>query len=146
MRYQLTPLSWGTLVRPYTNPCNSSAGRGFVRRLTTIVTTKQDVQAKIAIQKFCAIVDGKRWSGAIHPPLCSATVNPCVSAAKVVPVSRPVKAPCPVARRQNIAIATSMFDGVVIQPGGAMRDQELIDAADEQNIAMVLTGERQFRH
>jgi phosphoribosylaminoimidazolecarboxamide formyltransferase/IMP cyclohydrolase len=34
----------------------------------------------------------------------------------------------------------------VIQPGGAMRDQELIDAADEHGIAMVLTGERQFRH
>jgi phosphoribosylaminoimidazolecarboxamide formyltransferase/IMP cyclohydrolase len=35
---------------------------------------------------------------------------------------------------------------VVIQPGGAMRDQELIEAADELGIAMVLTGERQFRH
>ncbi len=34
----------------------------------------------------------------------------------------------------------------VVQPGGSMRDQELIDAANELGIAMVLTGERHFRH
>jgi len=34
----------------------------------------------------------------------------------------------------------------IIQPGGSIRDQESIDAADKHNIAMVLTGERHFRH
>jgi phosphoribosylaminoimidazolecarboxamide formyltransferase/IMP cyclohydrolase len=34
----------------------------------------------------------------------------------------------------------------VIQPGGSMRDQEVIDAADEHGIAMVFTGMRHFRH
>ena len=34
----------------------------------------------------------------------------------------------------------------IIQPGGSMRDQEVIDAADERNIAMVFTGMRHFRH
>ncbi len=34
----------------------------------------------------------------------------------------------------------------VVQPGGSIRDQELIDAANELGIAMVLTGERHFRH
>lgn len=34
----------------------------------------------------------------------------------------------------------------IIQPGGSIRDQESIDAADEYNIAMVLTGVRHFRH
>jgi phosphoribosylaminoimidazolecarboxamide formyltransferase/IMP cyclohydrolase len=34
----------------------------------------------------------------------------------------------------------------VIQPGGSMRDQEVIDAANEHNIAMVFTGMRHFRH
>ncbi len=34
----------------------------------------------------------------------------------------------------------------VIQPGGSMRDAEVIAAADEQNIAMVFTGHRHFRH
>ncbi len=34
----------------------------------------------------------------------------------------------------------------VIQPGGSMRDAEVIEAADEAGIAMVLTGMRHFRH
>jgi len=34
----------------------------------------------------------------------------------------------------------------VIQPGGSMRDDEVIAAADEHNIAMVFTGMRHFRH
>ena len=34
----------------------------------------------------------------------------------------------------------------VIQPGGSVRDQEVIDAADAAGIAMVFTGMRHFRH
>ncbi|MEO8192226.1 MAG: bifunctional phosphoribosylaminoimidazolecarboxamide formyltransferase/IMP cyclohydrolase [Gemmatimonadales bacterium] len=34
----------------------------------------------------------------------------------------------------------------IIQPGGSMRDEEVIAAADEHDIAMVFTGQRQFRH
>ena len=34
----------------------------------------------------------------------------------------------------------------IIQPGGSMRDQEVIDAADERGVVMVLTGVRHFRH
>ena len=34
----------------------------------------------------------------------------------------------------------------VIQPGGSMRDEEVIAAADEHGIAMVFTGARHFRH
>jgi phosphoribosylaminoimidazolecarboxamide formyltransferase/IMP cyclohydrolase len=34
----------------------------------------------------------------------------------------------------------------VIQPGGSMRDAEVIAAADEAGIAMVFTGMRHFRH
>jgi phosphoribosylaminoimidazolecarboxamide formyltransferase / IMP cyclohydrolase len=34
----------------------------------------------------------------------------------------------------------------VIQPGGSMRDDEVIKAADERGLAMVLTGMRHFRH
>ncbi|GMR16860.1 MAG: bifunctional phosphoribosylaminoimidazolecarboxamide formyltransferase/IMP cyclohydrolase [Gammaproteobacteria bacterium] len=39
-------------------------------------------------------------------------------------------------------------DGItaVIQPGGSMRDDEVIAAANEHNIAMVFTGMRHFRH
>jgi phosphoribosylaminoimidazolecarboxamide formyltransferase/IMP cyclohydrolase len=34
----------------------------------------------------------------------------------------------------------------VIQPGGSMRDEEVIAAADEHGMAMVFTGMRHFRH
>jgi phosphoribosylaminoimidazolecarboxamide formyltransferase/IMP cyclohydrolase len=34
----------------------------------------------------------------------------------------------------------------VIQPGGSVRDQEVIDAANERGLAMVFTGVRVFRH
>ena len=34
----------------------------------------------------------------------------------------------------------------VIQPGGSVRDDEVIAAADERGVAMVFTGVRHFRH
>lgn len=34
----------------------------------------------------------------------------------------------------------------VIQPGGSIRDEEVIAAADEQDVAMIFTGHRHFRH
>ncbi|MGH9786635.1 MAG: bifunctional phosphoribosylaminoimidazolecarboxamide formyltransferase/IMP cyclohydrolase, partial [Terriglobia bacterium] len=34
----------------------------------------------------------------------------------------------------------------VIQPGGSIRDQEVIDAANRLGLAMVFTGVRHFRH
>ena len=35
---------------------------------------------------------------------------------------------------------------VIVQPGGSVRDAEVIAAADEHGVAMVLTGRRHFRH
>ena len=34
----------------------------------------------------------------------------------------------------------------IIQPGGSIRDKEVVQAADEHGIAMVFTGQRYFRH
>ena len=34
----------------------------------------------------------------------------------------------------------------VIQPGGSVRDNEVIDAANQHNISMVFTGLRHFKH
>ena len=48
--------------------------------------------------------------------------------------------------RDGIDNAAAVGIRAVIQPGGSMRDQEVIDAADEANIAMVFTGMRHFRH
>jgi phosphoribosylaminoimidazolecarboxamide formyltransferase/IMP cyclohydrolase len=61
---------------------------------------------------------------------------------------------------QNTVVASDAFfpfrDGLdvvvdagatcVAQPGGSMRDQEVIDAANEHGVAMVFTGVRHFRH
>ncbi len=61
---------------------------------------------------------------------------------------------------QNTVVASDAFfpfrDGLdvvvdagatcVVQPGGSMRDQEVIDAANERGVAMVFTGVRHFRH
>lgn len=46
------------------------------------------------------------------------------------------------------AIETAAREGVraVIQPGGSMRDDEVIKAADKHGIAMVFTGTRHFKH
>jgi phosphoribosylaminoimidazolecarboxamide formyltransferase/IMP cyclohydrolase len=48
--------------------------------------------------------------------------------------------------RDGIDAAAQAGISAVIQPGGSMRDQEVIDAADEHGIAMVFTGIRHFRH
>jgi phosphoribosylaminoimidazolecarboxamide formyltransferase/IMP cyclohydrolase len=34
----------------------------------------------------------------------------------------------------------------IVQPGGSVRDAEVIAAADEHEMAMIFTGKRQFRH
>ena len=48
--------------------------------------------------------------------------------------------------RDGIDAAAAAGITAIIQPGGSMRDNEVIDAADEHNIAMVFTGMRHFRH
>ncbi|KAB7623030.1 bifunctional phosphoribosylaminoimidazolecarboxamide formyltransferase/IMP cyclohydrolase [Alkalilimnicola sp. S0819] len=48
--------------------------------------------------------------------------------------------------RDGIDQAAEAGVKAIIQPGGSMRDQEVIDAANEHGIAMVFTGMRHFRH
>ena len=48
--------------------------------------------------------------------------------------------------RDGIDSAAEAGVTAVIQPGGSMRDEEVIQAANEHNIAMVFTGMRHFRH
>ncbi|MBY5949228.1 bifunctional phosphoribosylaminoimidazolecarboxamide formyltransferase/IMP cyclohydrolase [Photobacterium rosenbergii] len=48
--------------------------------------------------------------------------------------------------RDGIDAAAEAGIKCVIQPGGSMRDQEVIDAADEHGMAMIFTGMRHFRH
>ncbi len=48
--------------------------------------------------------------------------------------------------RDGLEVAARAGVAAVIQPGGSIRDDELTAAADELGIAMVMTGERHFRH
>jgi phosphoribosylaminoimidazolecarboxamide formyltransferase/IMP cyclohydrolase len=48
--------------------------------------------------------------------------------------------------RDGIDVAASYGIAAIIHPGGSIRDQEVIAAADEHGMAMVLTGMRHFRH
>ena len=48
--------------------------------------------------------------------------------------------------RDGLDVVVDAGAACVIQPGGSMRDQEVIDAADERGVVMVLTGVRHFRH
>jgi phosphoribosylaminoimidazolecarboxamide formyltransferase / IMP cyclohydrolase len=48
--------------------------------------------------------------------------------------------------RDGLDVVVNAGATCVIQPGGSMRDDEVIAAADEHNIAMVMTGIRHFRH
>ena len=46
----------------------------------------------------------------------------------------------------SIEMASNNGIKSIIQPGGSIRDQEVIDEANKKDIAMVLTGMRHFRH
>jgi len=48
--------------------------------------------------------------------------------------------------RDNVDEAAKYGVEAIIQPGGSIRDQEVIDACNEHKIAMVFTGMRHFKH
>jgi phosphoribosylaminoimidazolecarboxamide formyltransferase / IMP cyclohydrolase len=48
--------------------------------------------------------------------------------------------------RDNIDEAAKAGVVAVVQPGGSMRDQDVVQACDDHGLAMVLTGVRHFRH
>ena len=48
--------------------------------------------------------------------------------------------------RDSIDMAVAAGITAVIQPGGSIRDKEVIQAADEHGLAMIFTGIRHFKH
>jgi phosphoribosylaminoimidazolecarboxamide formyltransferase / IMP cyclohydrolase len=48
--------------------------------------------------------------------------------------------------RDGVDVLADAGATAIIQPGGSIRDEEVIAAADERNVAMVFTGMRHFRH
>jgi phosphoribosylaminoimidazolecarboxamide formyltransferase/IMP cyclohydrolase len=73
-------------------------------------------------------------------------------AAEAAGLAEPLTKGCVVASDAFFPFADGLLSAVqagataVIQPGGSMRDEEVIAAADEHGIAMVMTGMRHFRH
>lgn len=73
-------------------------------------------------------------------------------AAEAAGLPEPLTKGCVVASDAFFPFADGLLSAVeagataVIQPGGSMRDDEVIAAADEHGIAMVMTGMRHFRH
>jgi phosphoribosylaminoimidazolecarboxamide formyltransferase/IMP cyclohydrolase len=48
--------------------------------------------------------------------------------------------------RDGVDVVARSGASAIIQPGGSVRDDEVVAAADEHGIAMVFTGFRHFRH
>jgi phosphoribosylaminoimidazolecarboxamide formyltransferase/IMP cyclohydrolase len=48
--------------------------------------------------------------------------------------------------RDGLDVVIDAGAACVIQPGGSVRDDEVVSAADERGVAMVFTGVRHFRH
>ena len=48
--------------------------------------------------------------------------------------------------RDGLDVVAAAGATAIVQPGGSVKDSEVIAAADERNIAMVFTGRRHFRH
>jgi phosphoribosylaminoimidazolecarboxamide formyltransferase/IMP cyclohydrolase len=48
--------------------------------------------------------------------------------------------------RDGLDAAAAAGVAAVIQPGGSLRDPEVVEAADEHGLVMIFTGERQFQH
>ncbi|GHC73878.1 bifunctional phosphoribosylaminoimidazolecarboxamide formyltransferase/IMP cyclohydrolase [Limoniibacter endophyticus] len=75
-----------------------------------------------------------------------------IDAAEAAGLVEPLTKGCVVASDAFFPFADGLLSAIeagataVIQPGGSMRDDEVIAAADEHGIAMVMTGARHFRH
>lgn len=75
-----------------------------------------------------------------------------VDAAKAAGIDEPLTKGSAVASDAFFPFADGLISAIeagatsVIQPGGSMRDEEVIAAADEAGIAMIFTGTRHFRH
>src|SRR5208283_4258052 len=109
---------------------SSDTGFGFVTRLTRTVNTRHDMKDRVAIQKFCAMADGKVWIAPNQPPAPSAAEKPSVNVAAASPARSPANAPCPVVLRQNIPSRKVANNGALTNPKTSCRkSMMLLDCA-----------------
>jgi phosphoribosylaminoimidazolecarboxamide formyltransferase/IMP cyclohydrolase len=87
----------------------------------------------------------------IGPGQTSRVVSTRIAAMKAADVNLPVEGSVMASDaffpfRDGLDVAAGFGIRAVIQPGGSLRDDEVIAAADERELAMVFTGMRHFRH
>lgn len=130
-------------------------GDGVPRVVTRRVPTTEEWQALRFAWKVCAHVKSNTvlFAGADRTLAIGAGQMSRVDAVKVAVMKAPVSLNGSVAASDAFfpfrdgldAIATAGATAIV-QPGGSVRDKEVIAAADEHGLAMVFTGRRHFRH
>jgi phosphoribosylaminoimidazolecarboxamide formyltransferase/IMP cyclohydrolase len=134
-----------------------------------VVTKRKPTAAELADMKFAARVAKHVKSNAIIYARDGATVGigagqmsrvdsariaaqKAKDAAKAMGLKEPLTIGSAVASEAFFPFADGLLAAIeagataVIQPGGSVRDEEVIRAADEHDIAMVFTGVRHFRH
>lgn len=124
-----------------------------------VPTKKQPTDQEIASMKFAVRVCEQVKSNAIVMVQGTATVGIGPGQTSRVEAVR-IAARRAGEKAQGCVLASDAFfpfkDGLeqaaesgassIVQPGGSIRDQEVIDAADERGISMLFTGHRLFRH
>jgi phosphoribosylaminoimidazolecarboxamide formyltransferase / IMP cyclohydrolase len=136
-----------------------SADRIGSRDSWSVVTDRQPTGAELAGLEFAWIVCSHVKSNAIVLTRESQSVGvgagqmSRVDAAKVAIMKSILPAAGSFAAsdaffpfRDGLDILADAGVRAVIQPGGSMRDAEVVGAANERGLAMVFTGERHFRH
>ena len=137
-----------------------TADRGRVSRdMLRTVTRRAPSEAELADLLFAFSVCKHVKSNAIIYARDAATVGIGAGQMSRVDSARIAASKGGEAVRGSVAASDAFFpfaDGLeatiaagataVIQPGGSIRDEEVIAAADKAGIAMVLTGMRHFRH
>ena len=124
-----------------------------------VVTAKQPTEQEIASMKFAVRVCEQVKSNAIVMVQGTATVGIGPGQTSRVEAVR-IAARRAGEKAKGCVLASDAFfpfkDGLeqsadagaasIVQPGGSIRDQEVIDAANERGISMLFTGHRLFRH
>jgi phosphoribosylaminoimidazolecarboxamide formyltransferase / IMP cyclohydrolase len=141
---------------PHPSPPESSAASGDIRVVTTRPPTAEEWTALRFAWRVCAHVKSNAviFTNADRTVAVGAGQMSRVDAVKVAVMKAPAGS-----LKGTVAASDAFFpfrDGLdavadagataVVQPGGSVKDAEVIAAADERGIAMVFTGRRHFRH
>jgi phosphoribosylaminoimidazolecarboxamide formyltransferase/IMP cyclohydrolase len=141
---------------PSTAPDASGQGAGYPRVVSRRQPTPEEWIALRFAWRVCAHVKSNTvvFTAADRTLAVGAGQMSRVDSAKIA-----VLKAAPGSLKGSVAASDAFFpfrDGLdalaqagataVVQPGGSVKDAEVISAADEQGIAMVFTGRRHFRH